>query len=55
MYLGKGDRYGWCLRWSHDDRELDAARPGFDPWIKALTDEIRDRERATLEFLGISL
>jgi hypothetical protein len=54
--LGPGERFGWCFQWDHDGAwELEQAMPSFDAAMKALTDGIKKRESAALNFLGVYL
>jgi hypothetical protein len=56
IHLEKGNRYGWCFHWDHDDSwELEHAAPSFDAALKALTDGIVRRDTAMLNCLGIHL
>jgi len=52
--LGKGDKFGWCYLWSHENvGALETAQPSFNQAIVALTQGIERRDRATLTFLDI--
>jgi len=52
--LGKGDKFGWCYLWSHEDvGALEAEQPNFRQAIAALTQGIEQRDRGTLTFLDI--
>jgi hypothetical protein len=52
--LGKGDKFGWCYLWSHEDvGALEAEQPSFMQAIAALTQGIERRDRGTLTFLDI--
>jgi hypothetical protein len=56
IHLEKGERFGWCFQWDHDDSwELEHPSPNFDAALKALTDGIEQRDTAMLSFLGIDL
>ena len=52
--LGKGDKFGWCYLWSHEDvGALEAEQPSFRQAIAALTQGIERRDPDTLTFLDI--
>lgn len=54
IHLGKGDRFGWCYRWDHEDaQKLEAAQPSFEKVLAALTSGIERRDPTVLRFLGI--
>ncbi len=54
IHLGKGERFGWCFRWDHENaRKLEGAQPGFAKGLAALTSGIERRDRTVLRFLGI--
>jgi len=54
IHLGKGERFGWCFRWDHEDaRELQGAQPSFEKLLAALTSGIERRDPSVLRFLGI--
>ena len=52
--VGKGERFGWCFRWNHNDaRELQGAQPSFEKVLAALTSGIERRDPTVLRFFGI--
>jgi hypothetical protein len=54
IHLGKGERFGWCFRWDHNDaRVLQGAQPSFEKVLAALTSGIERRDPTVLRFLGI--
>jgi len=54
IHLGKGERFGRCYLWSHEDLgALEAEQPSFQQAIAALTQGIERRDRGTLTFLDI--
>ena len=54
IHLGKGERFGWCFRWDHNNaRELQGAQPSFEKLLTALTSGIERRDPTVLRFLGI--
>jgi hypothetical protein len=56
IHLGKGERFGWCYRWDHDEaQKLEAAQPSFEKVLAALTSGIERRDPTVLRFLGIHI
>jgi len=54
IHLGKGDKFGWCYLWSHENvRALQAEQPSFKQAITAITQGIERRDRDALTFLDI--
>ena len=54
IHLGKGDKFGWCYLWSHDDvGVLEAEQPSFKQTLAALTHGIERRDPSTLIFLEL--
>src|SRR5262249_15846497 len=54
VHLGKGDKFGWCYLWSHEDvGALEAEQPSFTQALQALTQGIEQRNPSTLTFLDI--
>jgi hypothetical protein len=54
IHLGKGEKFGCCYLWSHEDiGVLEAEHPSFKQAIAALTQGIERRDRGTLTFLDI--
>jgi hypothetical protein len=54
IHLGKGERFGWCFRWDHNDaRVLQGAQPSFEKVLAALTSGIERGDPGVLRFLGI--
>jgi hypothetical protein len=54
IHVGKGDKFGWCYLWSHEDvGVLESEQPSFGQAIAALTQGIEQRDRSTLTFLDI--
>jgi hypothetical protein len=54
IHLGKGEKFGRCYLWSHEDLgALEAEQPSFKQALEALTQGIERRDRDTLTFLDI--
>jgi hypothetical protein len=54
IHLGKGDKFGWCYLWSHEDLgALEPEQPSFKQALEELTQGIERRDRGTLTFLDI--
>jgi SMI1/KNR4 family protein SUKH-1 len=54
IHLGKGEKFGRCYLWSHEDLgTLAVEQPSFKQALEALTRGIERRDRGTLTFLDI--
>jgi hypothetical protein len=54
IHLGKGEKFGRCYLWSHEDLgALEAEQPSFQQTLATLTQGIERRDRGTLTFLDI--
>jgi SMI1 / KNR4 family (SUKH-1) len=54
IHLGKGEKFGRCYLWSHEDLgALQVEQPSFKQALGALTQGIERRDRGTLTFLDI--
>ena len=52
IHLGKGEKFGRCYLWSHEDLgALEEEQPSFKQALEALTLGIERRDRGTLTFL----